>query len=174
MEGIIIGGIVALLLVWIISVQRRLTGMEENLKDEMKQVGVLLSSHLEALTALLDRSYAYVGRKSQELLSIVSSRRNVITADSNPTEVQAQERLIGEVLKDFSAMAERFPEMKRDAAIAKSLDAIDSYGKMVRPGCLIYNDSVTKWNRELRLFPNSLVAKLFGFHRREPMEIAEK
>ena len=128
MEGIIIGGIVALLLVWIISVQRRLTGMEENLKDAMKQVGVLLSSHLEALTALLDRSYAYVGRKSQELLSIVSSRRNVITADSNPTEVQAQERLIGEVLKDFSAMAERFPEMKRDEAIAKSLDAIDSYG----------------------------------------------
>ena len=174
MEGIVVGGIVVLLAVWVISTQRKLTGMEENLKDAMNQVGVLLSTRLETLTALLDRLQSHTRRKAQELLSTITPRQCAITADSGSSEIQAQECRISEILADFSAKAERLPELKTDENYTKFLSAVDSYGKMVRTSCLIYNDNVTKWNRELQVFPISLLAKLFGFRQREPLEIGEE
>lgn len=49
-------------------------------------------------------------------------------------------------------------------------DAVDSYEKMVCTSRLIYNDSVTRLNRELRMFPVSMIAGIFGFHQREYLE----
>ena len=39
---------------------------------------------------------------------------------------------------------------------------------------LIYNDSVTKLNREIRMFPVSLLAAPFGFHARDYLEAVEE
>jgi len=38
---------------------------------------------------------------------------------------------------------------------------------MVRTSRLIYNDSVTKLNREIRMFPVSAIAGMLGFGQRE-------
>ena len=64
-------------------------------------------------------------------------------------------------------VAKDLPECK---CIFELMDAVDSYEKMVRTSRLIYNDSVTKLNRELRLFPTSLVAGLLGFRTRDYLE----
>ena len=50
------------------------------------------------------------------------------------------------------------------------MNAVDSYEKMVRTSRLIYNDSVTKLNRELRMFPTSLLAGALGFRPRAYLE----
>ena len=53
------------------------------------------------------------------------------------------------------------------------MNAVDSYEKMVRTSRLIYNDSVTKLNRSLRMFPASLIAGILGFHQRDYLETVE-
>ncbi len=50
------------------------------------------------------------------------------------------------------------------------MDAVDSYEKMVRTSRLIYNDSVTKLNRDLRMFPTALLAGALGFRPRAYLE----
>ena len=54
MTLIIVAIIVVVLISWIISVQRRLVAMDENINNAMSQIGVQLSSRFDALTALLD------------------------------------------------------------------------------------------------------------------------
>ena len=50
--GIIIVGVIAvLLLFWVISCQRRLAVMDENINNAMAQIGVQLSSRFDALAA---------------------------------------------------------------------------------------------------------------------------
>ncbi len=53
------------------------------------------------------------------------------------------------------------------------MKAVDSYENMVRTSRLIYNDNVTKLNRELRMFPTSLIAGVFGFRQRNYLEAVE-
>ena len=67
-------------------------------------------------------------------------------------------------------VAEQYPELKANENYIRCMDAVDSYEKMVRTSRLIYNDSVTKLNRELRMFPTTLFAGMLGFHQRNYLE----
>ena len=170
---IIIALLVVLLAGWIMSTQRRLVVMDENINNAMSQIGVQLSSRFDALTALLDLAKGYAAHESQTLIETIKSRRSVITAKSTPQDVLQQEGVISEALGRISMVAERYPELKADKGYAKCMDAVDSYEKMVRTSRLIYNDSVTKLNREIRMFPVSLIAGMLGFRQRDYLEARE-
>ena len=173
MTLIIVAIIVVVLISWIISVQRRLVAMDENINNAMSQIGVQLSSRFDALTARLDLAKGYAAHESQTLIETIKSRRSVITAKSTPQDVLQQEGVISEALGRISMVAERYPELKADKGYAKCMDAVDSYEKMVRTSRLIYNDSVTKLNREIRMFPVSLIAGMLGFRQRDYLEARE-
>ena len=170
---IIIVLLVALVAGWVMSTQRRLVVMDENINNAMSQIGVQLSSRFDALTALLDLAKGYAAHESQTLIETIKSRRSVITAKSTPQDVLQQEGVISEALGRISMVAERYPELKADKGYAKCMDAVDSYEKMVRTSRLIYNDSVTKLNREIRMFPVSLIAGMLGFRQRDYLEARE-
>lgn len=170
---IIIVLLVILVAGWVMSTQRRLVVMDENINNAMSQIGVQLSSRFDALTALLDLAKGYAAHESQTLIETVKSRRSVITAKSTPQDVLQQEGVISEALGRISMVAERYPELKADKGYAKCMDAVDSYEKMVRTSRLIYNDSVTKLNREIRMFPVSLIAGMLGFRQRDYLEARE-
>lgn len=170
---IIIVLLVILLAGWVMSTQRRLVVMDENINNAMSQIGVQLSSRFDALTALLDLAKGYAAHESQTLIETIKSRRSVITAKSTPQDVLQQEGVISEALGRISMVAERYPELKADKGYAKCMDAVDSYEKMVRTSRLIYNDSVTKLNREIRMFPVSLIAGMLGFRQRDYLEARE-
>ena len=171
---IMIGGLIAILVIWGIGVQRRLVAMDENVNNAMSQIGVQLSSRFDALTALLDLANGYAAHESQTLIETIKSRRSVITAMSTPDDVLKQEDVISEALGRISMVAERYPELKANEKYKKCMNAVDSYEKMVRTSRLIYNDSVTRLNRELRMFPISLLGSMFGFHQRSYLEAVEE
>ena len=170
---IIIFLLVILVAGWVMSTLRRLVVMDENINNAMSQIGVQLSSRFDALTALLDLAKGYAAHESQTLIETIKSRRSVITAKSTPQDVLQQEGVISEALGRISMVAERYPELKADKGYAKCMDAVDSYEKMVRTSRLIYNDSVTKLNREIRMFPVSLIAGMLGFRQRDYLEARE-
>ena len=171
MPFIIIGGLIAIFVIWGIGVQRRLVAMDENVNNAMSQIGVQLSSRFDALTAL---AKGYAAHESQTLIETIKSRRSVITATSTPDDVLKQEGIISEALSRISMVAERYPELKASESYKMCMDAVDSYEKMVRTSRLIYNDSVTRLNRELRMFPTSLLGGMFGFRQRDYLEAVEE
>ena len=171
---IIIALAVALVIVWVMSVQRKLVAMDENVNNAMSQIGVQLSSRFDALTALLDLVKGYAAHESHTLIETIQSRRSVITAQSTPDEVLKQEGVISEALGRISMVAEQYPELKANENYAKCMDAVDTYEKMVRTSRLIYNDSVTKLNRAIRMIPTSLIAGMLGFRARDYLEAAEE
>lgn len=170
---IIVVVVVVFLVLWLISCQRKLAVMDENINNAMAQIGVQLSSRFDALTELLDLAKGYAAHESQTMIETIKSCRSVITASSAPDDVLKQEGVISEVLGRISVIAERYPDLKADGNYIKCMNSVGSYEKMVHTSRLIYNDSVTKLNRELRMFPTFLVAGAFGFRRRDYLEAME-
>ena len=170
---IIIVIVIVFLVLWVISCQRRLAVMDENINNAMAQIGVQLSSRFDALTALLDLAKGYAAHESQTLIETIKSRRSVITASSTPDDVMKQEGIISEALGRISMVAEQYPQLKANESYTRCMNAVDSYEKMVRTSRLIYNDSVTKLNRDMRMFPTSLIAGAFGFRQRAYLEAVE-
>lgn len=174
MPFVIIGGLIAIFVIWGIGVRRRLTAMDENVNNAMSQIGVQLSSRFDVLAALLELEKGYAAHESQTLVETIKLRRSAITAASAPNDVLKQERVISEALGRISMVAEQYPELKADESYKRCMDAVDSYEKMVRTSRLIYNDSVTRLNRELRTFPTSLLGGLLEFRPRDYLMAVEE
>jgi len=78
-----------------------------------------------------------------------------------------QEGVISEALGRIAMVTEQYPDLKANQNYIKTMDAVQTFENMVRTSRLIYNDSVTKLNREIRMFPVSMVAGMLGFGQRE-------
>ena len=84
---VIIGLILLLLVLWIISVQRKFAVMDGNIQNAMNQIGVQLSSRFDALLSLLDFTKKYAGYEAQTLTDEVNEKRCIIMETSTPEEV---------------------------------------------------------------------------------------
>lgn len=159
--------VAAVIAMWTISVQRKLAVLEDNIENAMSQIGVQMSSRFDALTALLDLTKGYAEHESETLIEIINSKRIIITAKSTPDDVLHQEGIISGALDRIATIAEQYPELKTNQSYIKSMNAVETFKNMLRTSQLIYNDSVTKLNHEIRMFPVSLVAGILGFRQRE-------
>ncbi len=167
---IAIAVIAAGIILWVISTQRKLVVLDENISNAMSQIGVQLSSRFDALTSLLDLTKGYARHESETLIETIKSRRSVITAKSTPDDVLRQEGVLSEALGRIAMVAEQYPELKANETYLKTMDAVQTFENMVRSSRLIYNDSVTKLNREIRMFPVIMIAGMLGFQQRDYLE----
>lgn len=167
---IVIAVIVAASCIWCASTQRRLVVLDENVNHAMSRIGVRISSRFDALSALLELTACYAEQESEALIELLKSERSVITAHSAPEDVLRQENAISEVCERIVLVSEQYPKLRADENYKKTIAAVDTFGHMVCTSRLIYNDSVTKLNRELRMFPVLLIAGILGFHRRKYLE----
>lgn len=162
--------IIVLIALWAISTQRKLVVLDENISNAMSQIGVQLSSRFDALTALLDLTKSYAKHESETLIKTIKSRRIVITAKSTPEDVLRQEGIISEALCRIAMLSEHYPELKANETYITTMDAMQTFENMVRTSRLVYNDSVTKLNREIRMFPSAIIAGVLGFRQRNYLE----
>lgn len=157
--------IAVVIVLWVISTQRKLVVLDENVSNAMSQIGVQLSSRFDALSALLDLTKGYAKHESETLIETIKSRRSVITAKSTPEDVLRQEGVISEALGRIAMVIEQYPELKANQSYIKTMNAVETFENMVRTSRMIYNDCVTKLNREIRMFPVSLIAGMLGFQQ---------
>lgn len=157
--------IAVVIVLWINTTQRNLALLDENISNDMSQIGVQLSSRFEALLALLDLTKGYAGHEGEELIEAIKSRRSVITAKSTPEDVLSQEEVISEAMGRIARITEQYPDLKADQTYIKTMDAVQTFEKMIRTSRLIYNDSVNKLNREIRMFPVSMIYWMLGFRK---------
>lgn len=164
--------IVAVIILWVISTQRKLAVLDENINNAMSQIGVSLSSRWDALGALLDLTKGYAEHEYKTISDAVKMRTG-INAKSSAAEASAQENIITEAMGKIMAVAEAYPELRANENYIKTMDSVNQYENMVRKARLIYNDSVTKLNRAIRMFPASIVAGMLGFSARDYLQADE-
>ena len=171
MTLLIILAIVALLVLWVIGVQRKLVEKDELCKNALSQIGVQQASRWDALTALVGLVKSYNEHEYNTLRDVIAQRKN-ITGESTVAEAQAQEQALTGLVRNINLVAERYPELKANENYAKAMDSVNLYENQVRLSRMTFNDTVTKYNKEIRQFPTSLVAGALGFKTRDYLDEA--
>jgi len=173
MTAIIIIGVLALLVLWVIGVQRKLVEQEEFVKNAMSQIGVQQNSRWDALTALVELVKGYNEHEYNTLKDVIAMRKP-ITGSSTAADVEAQEAKLGEALKQINLVVERYPELKANEMFNKTMDSVNVYENQVRTARMVYNDSVTKYNKVIRQIPENIVASLFHFTAKDYLTVEDK
>ena len=165
---IIVIAVVVLLVLWVVSVQNSLVKSDEVCNNALKQISVQQTSRFDAFTALIKLTREYSAYEADTLQKIVEARK----ISSNPTvqDINANEAILREVGAKLIAIREAYPDLKANESYQKSMDSIKEYEENVRLSRMTYNDTVTRFNQQVRMFPASLVAGLLGFAKRDYLE----
>ena len=139
---LIIIALVALLVLWFISVQRKLVSADELCKNSLSQIGVQQNSRWDAISSLVKLTKSYNEHEYKTLSDVIEKRRE-ITRSSNVSEVNSQEEALSAAAARIRLVAEQYPDLKARQTYAKTMDSLNSYENQVRTSRMVFNDTVT-------------------------------
>lgn len=172
MTIIIIVAIIAIVALWFVGIQRKLVSSDELCQNSMSQIGVQQQSRWDAVSALVKLTKSYNEHEYNTLVDVIKQRKD-ITRTSAAADANAQEDVLVAAAAKIRFVAEQYPELKADATYAKTMDSLNNYENQVRMSRMVFNDSVTKYNRIVRQFPDSIVASILKFPLREYLKEVE-
>lgn len=172
MTIIIIVAIIAIVALWFMGIQRKLVSSDELCQNSMSQIGVQQQSRWDAVSALVKLTKSYNEHEYNTLVDVIKQRKD-ITRTSAVADANAQEDVLVAAAAKIRFVAEQYPELKADATYAKTMDSLNNYENQVRMSRMVFNDSVTKYNRIVRQFPDSIVASILKFPLREYLKEVE-
>ena len=168
MTLIIVIVVVALLVLWVISVQNSLVKSDELCNNALKQIAVQQTSRFDALTAIIKLTREYSAYEADTLQKIVDARK--ITTTPSVNDISANDDLLKQIGTRLFAIAEAYPDLKASQNYQEATKSIKEYEENVRLSRMTFNDTVTKFNQQVRMFPTSVVAGLLGFAKRDYLE----
>ena len=159
--------LVVFLVMWVISVQNKLVKADEISKNALKQINVQQMSRYDAIKALVKLAREYAGYEGETLQKVIAERK--ITSSPNPTvaDINANERALSGLTAQVTAVAEQYPQLKANEGYLNTMKDIKAYEENVRLSRMTFNDTVTRFNNQVRMFPGSLVASMLGFAPKE-------
>lgn len=161
--------IIVFVVFWAIGIQRQLVVLDENVNNAMSQISVQVTSRFDALTGLLDLVKGYNEHEYKALTDIIKMRTN-INGSSSASDVEKEENIVTDAVGKLIAVAESYPDLKANTNYQNLMNSLNEYEDKVRKARLIYNDTVTKLNRTIRMFPISFVAPIFGINQRDYLQ----
>ena len=166
---VIVVVLVIAVVAWFVSGQKNLVHAEELVGNSLSQIGVQQASRWDALNTLADLTKGYSDQEYNTIMDTIRARQG-IDPKSSADVVDRQEGMIQQGLGRVSALAEAYPDLKSNTVYLKTMDEVKNYEDNVRMSRMVYNDSVTKFNRLVRSLPGAWVAGNLGFAPREYLQ----
>ena len=165
--------ILAVLVLWVVISQRKLVSLDELCGNALSQIGVQQNSRWDALTALADLTKNYSQHEHKTLMDVIRARR-AIDSTSTAQETEEQENMITQAMGKLMAIAEAYPDLKANEMYKETMDGVKQYEENVRHSRMVFNDTVTKFNRAVRQIPMCFIAGPMGFSKREYLKTQEE
>ena len=158
--------VIALLVVWVISIYNGLVKSKLKVDNAWSQIDVQLQRRFDLIPNFVETVKGYMKHESETFEKIAALR----TSWANSSSVGEKAKLDGELsgaLKTIMAVSENYPELKANSNFSELSEELRNTENKISFSRQFYNDSVTMYNTKLELFPSNIVAGMFNFTARE-------
>lgn len=162
---LILLGIVAVVLIYGISLYNHLVNVKHAVARAWANMDVLLKQRHDELPKLVEVCKQYKQFEQSTLQKVIEARSQVHVASERqdiPALGQAEDMLRARIGGIF-AVAEAYPELKANENFMQLQNRITSLENGIADRRELYNDTVNINNVQIEVFPASMIAKLFGF-----------
>ncbi|AOZ73250.1 LemA family protein [Boudabousia tangfeifanii] len=170
--GIVFLVLVILLGVFLIVSYNSFVNSRELVKNAKSQIAVQMETRWDALTSLISATKKYSEHESKVLHDTVQQRTGV-NKDSAVSELEKDESTFTSAFNRLLAVAENYPDLKASEVYKETMRQLGEYEENIRMARMVFNDTTTKYNRKVLVFPMSIVAAMFGFRELPYFQISE-
>ena len=166
----VILGIIALLVIFVISIYNKLIKLNINVEEAFSSMDVFLKKRYDLIPNLVETVKGYATHEKETLERVVQARNSAISATDTKGVIDANNQLaMG--LKSIFALAENYPDLKANQGFLNLQNQLTKIEEDISNARLYYNGSVKVYNKEIAIFPNVLLANMMGFSSKPFFEI---
>jgi LemA protein len=169
---VIVLALIVVGVIYCIGIYNGLVTLRENVKASWSNIDVLLKQRHDEIPKLVETCKRYMQFEQETLERVMRARGAVLAASGsgNVAAVGAAERQLRSGIGQIYAVAERYPELKSDETFRHLQQRITGLEQAIADRRELYNDLVNLNNIRIGVFPDSIVAKRYGF---KPAELLE-
>lgn len=183
MEFLILLGIVAAVVFYLISIYNKLVAYKNHYKNAFAQIDVQLTRRYDLIPNLVETAKGYMKHEKETLEAVISARNSAANAGKNaaqnpgdPTimkELAAAETMLTGSLGKFFALSEAYPDLKANETMNNLMEELTTTENKVSFARQAFNDSVMQYNTLTEQFPSNIIANKYNFTAAELLEIEE-
>jgi LemA protein len=157
--------VVVLVLGYTITLYNGLVRTRNEVKLAWSNIDVLLVQRHDELPKLIEVCRQYMQYEGATLERVTQARSQVESArqSGDVTSVNAAEGTLRSGLASLYAVAERYPELKADAAFRNLAARISALETAIADRREIYNDAANAQNVRIETFPDAIIASTCNF-----------
>ncbi len=159
--GIIIGALVIILIIWFISIYNNLVILRKRTENAWAQIDVQLKRRHDLIPNLVNSVKGYMKFEKETLENVIKARSAAVSAQSIDDKIQKEQQLQG-ALGRLLAVFEKYPDLKANQNVQTLMGELSQTEDKISYSRQFYNDSVTKFNTKIEVFPNNIVANMFS------------
>ncbi|CAN7532488.1 LemA family protein [Acidovorax sp. LjRoot129] len=169
----IVLGVIAVLVVWGVSVYNRLVQLRNRIANAFGQIDVQLKRRYDLIPNLVEVAKGYLAHEAATLEAVIRARGQAqgaaaaVRAEPGSASAMgalaAAEGVLGGSLGRLMVVAESYPELKADATMQSLSEELTSTENRLGFARQAYNDQALEFNDAATQFPDLVVARLLGF-----------
>ncbi|HYE83406.1 MAG TPA: LemA family protein [Clostridia bacterium] len=169
---IIIIGVVVLLAVYFVGVQRSLVDLSEEVNAAWGDIEVQYQRRADLIPNLVETVKAQAIKEQEIFTQIAEARSKLSGAATVQDKIQANEE-VSSVLGRLLAITENYPELKQNQGFQDLRVQLEGTENRIAVSRKYYNDNVKQYNKKIKVFPTNIAAGILGYNDEFPYIEAE-
>lgn len=158
----VIIAIVAILLIYIISIYNKLIKTKHIVEEAFSTMDVYLKKRWDLVPNLVEVVKGYANHEKDVIEKVIELRTNAYQKMSITNKINTNNELDKDIVK-IIAISEKYPELKANENFLELSRELTKIENDIENSRKYYNGSVRIFNTNILVFPNNIVAKIFGF-----------
>lgn len=157
-------------LIWSVFSYNRLVRYKNMVLAAWSDISVQLKLRHDLIPKLVEAVQAYSGYE-RSLLNEITRLRTYSEEGENPSEISGLESELTRRVKGLIAVAEAYPKLKADGQYLQLLHQLTDVENQIQFARRYYNGAVQMLNVRIDSFPDTLIARIFGFRHADFFEL---
>jgi len=169
----IIGGILLILIIWIIASYNGFVKLKNSIEEAFSTMDVYLKKRYDLIPNLVETVKGYASHEKETLENVIAARNAAASATTMEGRIEGENALQG-VLKNLFALAEAYPDLKANTNFLELQGELRRMEEEIANSRKYYNAVVKTYNTKREMFPSSIIAGLFHFDKKPLFEVGSE
>jgi LemA protein len=144
----------------------RMVAKRQAAENSWSQIDVALRRRHDLIPTLVESVKGYATHERTTFERVTEARSTAIAADG-PARKAAAEGELARGAEQLLVVAEAYPELEASTNFSQLQAQLRETEDQIAITRRVYNDTVETYNTLIQVFPAVIIARLFGFHKRE-------
>ena len=162
--------VVVLIAILVVGSYNGLVKLEETVNKSQSVISTQLQRRADLIPNFVNTVQGYTDYEQSTLTAITEARARVNNATNATEQAEASAQLDKAISIWVNAVTEAYPDLKANQNYLALQDELAGTENRIAVARIDYNENVSKYNTEIRKFPRSLFAAIFGFEKLDYFE----